>query len=85
MPGSPPSRVCDVVKSLVEESKFLIEWTVADAGMDSQAELADLHVQLACGQQAWASIWGDPERRAAVAERAGACSEGLLEMSGLLG
>lgn len=74
----------DVVKSLLEESKFFIEWTVADAGPDAQAELVDLQVQLARWQHAWDSIWGDAARRAAVAEEAGAWSERLLEMSGLL-
>ncbi len=74
----------DVVKSLLEESKFLIEWTVADAGADAQAELVDLQVQLARWQHAWAKIWADPARRAAVVEQAGAWSERLLEMSGLL-
>jgi hypothetical protein len=74
----------DVVKSLLEESKFLIEWTALDADTGAQAELVDLQVQLARWQQTWASIWDDPARRAAVAEQAGVWSERLLEMSGLL-
>ncbi len=74
----------DVVKSLLEESKFLIEWTAREARTESQADLVDLQVQLARWQHGWASIWGDPVRRSAVAEQAGAWSERVLEMSGLL-
>ncbi len=74
----------EVVKSLLEESKFLIEWTAREAETESQADLVDLQVQLACWEHGWASIWGDPVQRSAVAEQAGAWSERVLEMSGLL-
>jgi len=74
----------DVVESLLEESKFLIEWTAPDVGLDLQARLVELQIQLACWQHAWADIWADPVRRAAVAEQAHAWSEWGLEMSGLL-
>lgn len=76
---------CEAVASLLEESKFFIEWTVLDAGLDLQAELVELQIQLARWQHAWASIWTHPERRAAVAEIAGVWSGRLLEKSGLLG
>lgn len=74
----------DVVESLLEESKFFIEWTAPDAGLDLQAELVELQRQLARWQHAWATVWADPVRRAAVAEQAGAWSERLLALSGLL-
>ena len=72
----------DVVEILLDESKFFIEWTAPDAGLDVQAELVELQLQLARWQRAWAHIWADPFRRTAVAEQAGAWSERLLEMSG---
>lgn len=73
----------DAVESLLEESKFFIEWTVPDAASDVQAELVELQRQLARWQRAWATIWADPVRRVAVADQVRAWSERVLEMSGL--
>jgi len=75
---------CDVIESLLNESKFFIEWTVPDAELDTQAALVGLQLQLARWQRAWADIWADPVQRATVAEQAGAWSERVLKMSGLL-
>jgi hypothetical protein len=74
----------NVIESLLNESKFLIEWTAPDAGLDTQVALVELQLQLARWQRAWAEIWTDPVRRATVAEQAGVWSERVLEMSGLL-
>ena len=74
----------DVVESLLDESKFFIEWTALDAGLELQAELVELQLQLARWQRAWTHIWADPAQRATVAEEAGTWSERLLELSGLL-
>lgn len=73
----------DVVESLLDESKFLIEWTAPDAGLDVQVELVELQLQLARWQRGWANIWADPVGRSAVAEQAGAWSERVLQMAGL--
>ena len=37
----------DVVKSLLEESEYFIEWTILDAPLDLQENLAELQVRLA--------------------------------------
>jgi len=74
----------DVVESLLDESKFFIEWTARDAELDVQAELVELQLQLARWQRAWDDIWANPIRRATVAEQAHAWSKRVLEMSGLL-
>jgi broad specificity phosphatase PhoE len=74
----------EVVEALLEESKFLVEWSAPEVEAESQAELVELQIILVRWQRAWSSIWVDPERRAAVAEQAGAWSERVLEMSGLL-
>lgn len=74
----------DVVESLLDESKFFIEWIVPDAGLDLQEKLVELQIQLARWQRAWADIWADPVRRTAIAEQARAWSERVLEISGLL-
>jgi hypothetical protein len=73
-----------VVERLLEESKFFIEWTAPEAGVDSQVALIELQIQLARWQHTWRRIWDDPARRASVAEEAGAWSERVLEMSGML-
>jgi len=74
----------DVIESLLNESKFFIEWTAPDAELDMQAVLVELQLQLARWQRAWADIWTDPVQRATVAEQAGVWSERVLKMSGLL-
>ncbi len=75
----------NVVESLLEESKFFIEWTAPDAEFELQAELVEIQLQLARWQRSWRDIWADPAQRAAVAEKARVWSERVLKMSGLLG
>lgn len=72
-----------VVESLLDESKFFIEWSAPDASLKVQAKLVELQVRLAVWQSAWAAIWANPVQRAAVAEAAGTWSDQVLEMSGL--
>ena len=74
----------DVVESLLEESKFLIEWTASDAELNVQAELVELQLVLARWQLTWLSIWVDASRRTDVADQARAWSRRVLEMSGLM-
>lgn len=74
----------DVVESLIDESKFFIEWTAAQAEHHAAAELVELQVQLARWQHRWATIWADPAQRRQVAEQSRAWSARVLEMSGLL-
>jgi hypothetical protein len=74
----------DVVESLLDESKFYIEWTAADAEIDTAAELVELQIQLARWQRSWTSIWADVTQRMQVAEQSRIWSERVLDMSGLL-
>jgi len=41
----------DVIESLLDESKFFIEWTAPETGIDLQVELVALQLQLACWQR----------------------------------
>jgi hypothetical protein len=75
---------CDSVASLIEESKFFIEWTAMDAGIDLAAELVDLQVQLARWQLSWQDIWVDQARKLQVANLAKSWENRVLEMSELL-
>ena len=75
---------CEAVASVIDESKFFIEWTAAEAESNVAAELVELQVQLARWQRNWTSIWADPIQRGQVAEQSGVWSRRVLEMSGLL-
>jgi hypothetical protein len=75
----------EVIESLLDESKFFIEWTAPETEIDLQVELVTLQLQLACWQRSWLNIWADPFERAAVGEQAQTWSERVLRRSGLLG
>lgn len=74
----------DVVNSLLNESKFFIEWTAGDADIDTAAELVQLQLLIAAWQWNWKRIWPDPAQRQRVAEQARDWSGRVLERSGLL-
>lgn len=75
----------DVIESILDESKWFIEWTAAEAEIDVAATLVELQIQLARWRQNWANIWANPEQRRKVAEQSGLWSNRILELSGLLG
>ena len=74
----------EVVKKIVEESKYFIEWTAHEAKPELQAELVALQRQLSLWQYGWNILWADETLRQAVAEKAGHWSTRMLEASGLL-
>jgi hypothetical protein len=74
----------EAVESLIDESKFFIEWTAAQTESHAAEELVALQVQLARWQHNWARIWADPSQRAEIAEQSGNWSKRVLGMSGLL-
>jgi hypothetical protein len=73
-----------VIESLLNESKFFIEWTALDADPKAQAELVELQVKLARWQHGIEEIWADPVQRMSLAEEAGVWSNRILDISGLL-
>ncbi len=75
----------EAIGSMIDESKFFIEWTAAEAEVGTAAELVELQVQLARWRRNWMRIWSDPVQRHQVAEQSEAWSKRVLEMSGLLG
>ena len=74
----------DVVKNILEESKFFIEWTALETQPEVQAELVALQRQLSLWHYGWNILWADETLRQAVAEKAGRWSQRVLEASGLL-
>ncbi len=74
----------EVVASLVDESKYFIEWTAADAELETAAQLVELQVQLALWQRNWSRIWADPNQRRQIGEQSQAWSDRVLDLSGLL-
>jgi hypothetical protein len=74
----------EVVESLLDESKFFIEWTAMDADTDTAAELIELQLQLARWQGSCTSIWKDPAQRLELGKQAHLWSERVLDRSGLL-
>ena len=74
----------EVVESILDESKYFIEWTAAEAEIEAAAVLVELQIQLACWQRRWATIWADPVQRNRVAEQSSAWSKRILDLSGLL-
>ena len=74
----------EVVVSLIEESKHLIEWTAGEFETDMAAQLVALQVELAGWQLQWPQVGGDPEARSRVAQQAASWSNHVMEMSGLL-
>jgi hypothetical protein len=74
----------EAVASLIEESKYFIEWTARDAQVETAAQLVELQVQLARWQQNWPQIWLDSIQRQQIAEQSSAWSDRVLKLSGLL-
>ena len=74
----------EVVNSLLDESKFFIEWTAAEAETDTAAQLVELQIQLAVWQLDWDRIWADQGERAQVADQCRVWSNRILNLSGFL-
>ncbi len=65
-----------VIKDLIEESKFFIEWTVPKASLDIQQELVSLQIQLALLNYSF--------KRKEVIKLADNWSNRILKLSGLI-
>jgi len=50
----------EAVQSMLEESKFFIEWTAPEAPLNVKAFLAELQIQLALWHLVWPQIYTDP-------------------------
>ncbi len=74
----------DAVNSLIEESKYFIEWTAPEAELQTSAELAEIQINLAIWQQNWDANWNDSMKRSEIVQQAKHYSNSILQKSGLL-
>jgi hypothetical protein len=72
------------VAHLLEESKWFIEWNGPDAPLETQAELAQLQIQLAVWHRAWTQRRMDESQRQEMIAQSRVWSDRVLELSGLL-
>ncbi|MBN1620252.1 hypothetical protein JW890_05980 [candidate division WOR-3 bacterium] len=75
----------EAVKSILEESKFFIEWTAQEINSESAAVLIQYQIQLALWQQNLKKLWSIQDERRKIASEAYFMSQKILKMSGLLG
>ena len=74
----------EVVKGLLDESKYFIEWTAAETEINTAGELVELQILLARVTFNLNRIWCEKNRRKKLAEQALQWSDRVLELSGLL-
>jgi hypothetical protein len=61
----------EAVESLLQESRWLIEWAAPEAKLEVQVLLVDIQRHLARLLRSWRSTWKDPQKRSAVAQQSG--------------
>jgi hypothetical protein len=74
----------NAVKSIIEESKFLIEWIAPDFPLDVQTKLVELQIQLSLWHLKFPEICQNPESLKKMITQATAWSKELLKLSGLV-
>lgn len=72
------------VESLIEESKFFIEWTAFETGAEKSFELVDLQIKLALLQRNLHKNWKDDETRLKIGEQAKIWSQFVLRRADLI-
>ncbi|MFH0931413.1 MAG: hypothetical protein V1890_05710 [Candidatus Zixiibacteriota bacterium] len=74
----------NAVKSIIEESKFLIEWIAPDLPLDVQTKLVELQIQLSLWHLKFPEICQNPESLKNLINQASFWSKELLKLSGLM-
>ena len=70
----------DAVQSMLEESKFFIEWTAPEAPLNVKAFLAELQIQLALWHLRWPQVYTDPQEREKLSQLARNWSQEVLSL-----
>jgi hypothetical protein len=68
----------EAVQSMLEESKFFIEWTAPEAPLNVQALLVELQIQLALWDRVWPQVYTNPQKRAKLSQLARTWSQNVL-------
>jgi hypothetical protein len=74
----------EAVRTLLEESKFLIEWIAPESPPEAQVKLVEIQIQLSLWQIKFAEIWENPDELKRLIGQAQAWSKKLLELAGLV-
>lgn len=74
----------DIVTSILDETKHFVSWTILNATLREQLELAVLQQRLIQWQLTLPDLWQDGHQRLATGREARRWSDQLLTMSGLL-
>ena len=74
-----------IVGELLDEAKHLIEWTAADADIETAAELVEMQRVIALWQHAWTSAALDKRQAILLSAQAKMWSDKALDWSGLAG
>jgi hypothetical protein len=72
------------VANLLEEAKYLIEWTAADTDPEIAAELVSIQRLIVLWQKAWEKTAATSEQRVLLAIQAKYWSDQIVEFSGLI-
>ncbi len=74
----------EAVRSLIDESKFFIEWTAGEAELETSAKLVELQIELALMQRHFHKTWNDEESRLNIGQQAKDWSKQVLTDAGLI-
>jgi len=74
-----------VVRGLLEEAKYYIEWTAAETEPETAAELVSMQRLIALWEKVWQTVPPNPSQRTLLSVQARQWSERTLDLSGLLG
>jgi hypothetical protein len=74
-----------IISGLLDEAKHLIEWTAADASLETAAELVEMQRLIALWQRAWSSAAQDRSQAILLSAQAKSWADKALDLSGLAG
>jgi len=72
------------VETIIEESKFLIEWIAPEFPLEIQTKLVELQIQLSIWHHKFTEICQNPESLKKMTAQASVWSRELLKLSGLV-
>jgi hypothetical protein len=78
------STDASVVKNLLEEAKYLIEWTAADTVPETAAELVSMQILITLWIKAWDTTSHEKIQHTLLSVQAKQWSDRALDLSGLL-